>query len=89
MSRKQAHTAQEESSSDPLNSTIEISDVHGRYPGVFGSEPSVRWFLRKHRQELLDEEALIVIAGRIRINTSRFGPAVLKIGAANARKAVA
>jgi hypothetical protein len=63
-----------------LNDHISFEDALERYSKFFPSKDSLRWFLRKHRVQLEDSGAAILIAGRIFLHTERFDQAILDIG---------
>ena len=45
------------------------------------TEQSVNWFVRRHREQLADNGALILVAGRLRFHPARFKQSVVEIGA--------
>jgi hypothetical protein len=45
------------------------------------TEQSVNWFVRCHREQLADNGALILVAGRLRFHPARFKQSVVEIGA--------
>lgn len=47
---------------------------------VFGSVPSLNWFIRQHRDELLNAGALVQLAGRWLVDGPVFTQQVLEIG---------
>jgi hypothetical protein len=47
---------------------------------VFPSVPSLRWFYRQHRAELLDAGAVVEITGRLLINAPVFAAQAIAIG---------
>jgi hypothetical protein len=51
---------------------------------IFPSVPSLRWFYRQHRAELVDAHAVVEIAGKLLIDSSRFAEKALEIGARTA-----
>ncbi len=53
-------------------------------PNVFPSDESFNWFKRKHRQRLVAEGAILIIAGRTWIVPDKCDQCVLLIGAAKA-----
>ena len=48
---------------------------------IFPSIPSLRWYIRSHRGELIKSGALIEVAGRLLIDAPKFARKVLAIGA--------
>jgi hypothetical protein len=49
-------------------------------PHVFPSLPSVRWFVRQHRLELLEAGVIVELAGRTLVNVETFSAKALEIG---------
>lgn len=47
---------------------------------IFKSEGSLQWFVRQHRQGLIDSGALVLLAGQWCANESRFDAYVLQAG---------
>ena len=47
---------------------------------VFGSVPSLNWFIRQHRDELLKAGALVQLAGRWLLDGPVFTQKVIEIG---------
>lgn len=47
---------------------------------VFPSESSLKWFIRRHKQELVAAGALLIINRRSLIDPPRFDAAVIKSG---------
>lgn len=66
---------------------ISLSDYrsNGR-SAVFPSAYSLDWFIRKHKQILLDRGAIISPTGRKLINPTEFDQLVLEIGAESAKQ---
>jgi hypothetical protein len=59
---------------------------------LFPSKPSARWFLSRHRQELLEAQALAMHAGRMLVHPARVEAVALKVAlaaAANSAKRAA
>lgn len=56
---------------------------------VFGSPESLRWFVRKHQDELVAAGALLRLTDRWMIEPEVFDAAVLEIGARAAGRATA
>jgi hypothetical protein len=54
---------------------------------IFPSPGSLEWFVRRHRERLIDKGALLVIAGRTQIDPSAFDQTVLEVGASEAESA--
>lgn len=47
---------------------------------IFGSVPSLNWFIRQHRSELLQAGALVQLAGRWLVDGPLFSQKVIEIG---------
>ena len=56
---------------------------------LFPSTQSLSWFIRTHRQELIDGGALHVIAGRNVLQEAKTDEVVLAIGRQSAQRAAA
>lgn len=72
-----------------VHSIDEFVDLHELLPHVresgLPSEHSTRWYVRRHRQELVEGGALIVIAGRLRFHPKRFKELAVEIGREQAK----
>jgi len=64
----------------PLANLLDMESYREQRSHVFQSSQSLHWFLRNHRDDLIDAGALIYIAGRKKIEPSRFDECVLAIG---------
>jgi len=51
---------------------------------IFPSVPSLRWFYRQHRAELVEAHAVVEIAGKLLIDSPRFAEKALEIGSKTA-----
>ena len=58
---------------------LEVFQVANQH--VFPSVPSLRWFYRQHRTELLKAGAVVELAGRLLINAPVFAERAIRIGA--------
>lgn len=60
---------------------LEIEEWRQRYAAhVYRTPDSIKWFLRQHRDELIEAGALVAPTGRFLVNPQRFDAAVHKIG---------
>ena len=57
-----------------------------RGSAYFPSEYSLQWFIRKHRQYLIEHGALLILRGRDHLHIQRFEISIIDIGAAEACK---
>lgn len=66
----------------PLEDYVNASDLLAlkQIAVLFPSDNSLEWFIRRNRQRLVDADALIVVAGRLKFHVSRFEAAVVDIG---------
>ena len=48
---------------------------------IFPSQDSLRWFIRQHHQELVQQHALLMPAGKKLIAPSNFDRVVVEVGA--------
>lgn len=61
----------------------EFVDIHALQPSVrqfFPTEQSIRWYLRRNRAVLVENGALISVAGRLLFHPARFKAAAVSIG---------
>lgn len=68
-----------------LNGLQTLPDYRKQREHVFRSESSIEWFVRKHRQALVDAGALVLLAGRWHAHEQKFDVYVLQAGAEAAR----
>lgn len=80
------HYDPEAPSASPLAGLLTLGQVPDKYPHVFPSVESVRWYLREHREGLEEAGALLVIRGRINIVPAPFEEYVLRAGQAAAKR---
>lgn len=64
-----------------LKSLQQLEAFQAANAHVFPSVPSLRWFYRQHRDELLKSGAVIEIAGRLLVNAPVFTKKAIEIGA--------
>ena len=73
-----------------LAGLLPVGRIPERYPHIFPSEESFRWYLREHRAGLETAGALLIIRGRLNIAPEPLERYVLKAGQEAAkRRAVA
>ena len=53
---------------------------------IFQSDSALQWFVRKHRQALVADGALMLIAGRWHAHETNFDAYVMKSGSSAAKK---
>ena len=63
-----------------LNSLQQLEAFQAANAHVFPSVPSLRWFYRQHRAELLEACAVVELAGRLMINAPVFAQKAIEIG---------
>jgi hypothetical protein len=68
-----------------LDEFVDLAALQASVSTAFPTVDSVRWYVRQNRAALVEEGALIIVAGRMRFNPPRFKLAVVSIG----RKAAA
>lgn len=64
----------------PLDEYVGIDDMHRNVQPTFPTIDSLRWFVRRHRTDLVRRGALIIVTGRMRFHTERFKQATVEIG---------
>jgi hypothetical protein len=69
-----------------LDEYVEISGLLATVAQTFPTEDSLKWFIRRHRNALVDAGALIIITGRMRFHRARFMEAAIEIGQRTAGK---
>lgn len=68
--------------SQQLPALDEYVDMPALLPLVahaFPSQPSLKWFIRLHRDALVDAGAMICLTGRLRFHPGRFQQTVVEI----------
>ncbi len=68
-----------------LDEFVDLATLQASVATTFPTVDSVRWYVRQNRAALVEQGALIIVAGRMRFNTPRFKLAAVSIG----RKAAA
>jgi len=68
-----------------LDEFVDLAALQASVAATFPTVDSVRWYVRQNRTALVEQGALIIVAGRMRFNPSRFKQAAVSIG----RKAAA
>jgi len=69
-----------------LSALLALGQVPERYPKLFPSVESLRWYMREHREGLVEAGALHVIRGRTYIAPGPFEAYVLRAGQEQAAK---
>lgn len=69
-----------------LDEFVELLDLFPQVEQTFPTEDSLKWFVRRHRQALVDSGALILITGRMRFHPEKFQAAAVEIGRRGAEK---
>lgn len=57
-----------------------LEDFQRANVGIFPSLPSLRWFYRRNRAELLNAGAVVTLCGRLYVNSDKFAAVALEIG---------
>lgn len=63
-----------------LEQFVDVREMHQHVRQIFATVDSLRWFVRRHRAQLVQDQAMIVIAGRMRFNPKRFKESAINIG---------
>lgn len=63
-----------------LGEYVELRELLPKVEQTFPTEDSLKWFVRRHRQALVDSGALIIVAGRMRFHSDLFQGAAVEIG---------
>lgn len=64
----------------PLDEYVDLQGLLETVKQAFPTEDSVRWFVRRHRDELAAAGAVIIITGRMRFHPTRFKQVAVEIG---------
>jgi hypothetical protein len=67
-----------------LESFYQIEDFQAANQHVFPSVPSLRWFVRCHKSELIKAKAIALLAGRLMVHAANFETALIEIGTQSA-----
>jgi hypothetical protein len=73
-------TAQVRSAAPKLDGLYEIEAFQEANAHLWPSLHSLRWFIRMQKRQLIEEQALVLIAGRHMIHGQNFLSALVKIG---------
>ena len=68
-----------------LNSLRKLTAYRDQRGHIFQSTGSLQWFVRKHRQQLIETGALVLIAGQWHAHEQKFDACVLQAGALAAK----
>ena len=68
------------STPNTLDDFVDLRELLPRVEQTFPTEQSAKWFVRQHRDELVEAGALIVLTGRLRFHPQRFKEAAVTIG---------
>lgn len=63
-----------------LDEFVDLATLQASVSTTFPTVDSVRWYVRQNRVALVEQGALIVVAGRLRFNPPRFKLAAVSIG---------
>jgi hypothetical protein len=63
-----------------LGEYVELPELLPTVQQTFPTEDSLKWFVRRHRQTLVDSGSMIIVSGRMRFHPELFQGAVVEIG---------
>ena len=63
-----------------LDSLQSLEDYQIQQRNIFPSRPSIDWFVRVHKKELIEAGALVLLTGKSVVNPTAFSQTVLSIG---------
>jgi hypothetical protein len=63
-----------------LDDFVEIADLQSAVSRTFPTIDSVRWFVRRHRADLVENGSLILVGRRMMFHVDRFKNAAVQIG---------
>lgn len=64
----------------PLDEFVDLDTLQAGVATIYPTPDSIRWFVRRNRDALVERGALIVITGRMRFHPGRFKQAAVEIG---------
>ncbi len=70
----------------PLAEYVDLDSMQARLSGFFPTATSFRWFVRQRRDILVDELALIMVAGRMKFHPALTETVVVKVGRQSASR---
>jgi len=68
-----------------LRDVVPVTEYQAENAHVFPSKPSVDWFIRQHKKELVNGGAIVKIAKRWMVHPHLFATVSLTIGKRNAQ----
>lgn len=74
-----------EASAEQLKHIISVLEYQAKRATFFPSEQSLRWFIRKHQQRLVEADALLMMRGAWHVHSGRLDEEVVAIGREEAR----
>ena len=73
-----------DTATDSLATLVRLPDYQGQREHLFGSFASIQWFVRTHRDRLVDDGALLMLRGQWFVAPGVFDRSIREIGIANA-----
>jgi hypothetical protein len=73
-----------ETAADSLATLVRLPDYQGQREHLSGSFASIQWFVRTHRDRLVDDGALLMLRGQWFVAPEVFDRSIRQIGADNA-----
>ena len=71
-----------------IENLIRLSDYHEFRQHIFPSATSLHWFLRKHKEHLVQHGALLMLNGRWLASPERFDAYLANVGTTDAARQV-
>ena len=65
---------------------IDLQTLHEQVKKSFATEQSIRWFVRRNRELLVERQALILLAGRWKFHPEKFKAVAVEVGSNMALK---
>lgn len=59
---------------------MHLDDFQKERQHIFPSEHSLRWFIRRHKSELLRSGALLRLTNRLFVHAEAFDAAIMRVG---------
>lgn len=72
--------------STPISDVVRLGDYRTQRVNVFRSPAALEWFVRQHRQALIECGALLMLRGQWHANEQQFDAFVMETGATAAKR---
>ena len=66
--------------SETVQALVSLQAYQQSRAHLFPSVESIRWYVRRHREELIDGGAVLTVAGRVQVSPGAFDGCLLVLG---------